>query len=420
MFTAILLSASLVSADPKPLELSELVSIALEHNPDTKIAWWHAKRAASSVSAAKSAYFPKLDLGLTAASGQEYEFINGPNKKFTQTSADMALTYMLFDFGERSNEVRARKMALEAANWQRDFTLQKVVVKTLELAYNVLHAQEALQAAKITKDDAQKMCHAAEALADAGFSPISDVYTSKALAAEAEMNLARWSKELDISKGMLAKEVGLEADTRFELAPIHTVKTPPKEQVDVLIARAKIHRKDLLAQAARLKESEAYLQKSYASYLPKLSTTVSGGINHYHNDHTKHGNYQAALTLNVPLFSGFSSIYESRMAYADNRTSLEELHKLELAIGQEVLAAHRTLEACQDMFALASVRLDNALLAYEGALEKYKAGKEGMFQDVSSALRTLAEARVRYSEVRTEWLLSLARLAYATGTIEGL
>ncbi len=421
MFIAFLLSSSLLLTQPDalpdhPLTISELVSIALEHNPDSKIAWWHAKRAASSLDVAKSAYFPKLDLDLSASHGKEYEFINGPNKTFTQTGADLSLTMMLFDFGERSSEVQMQKKALQAANWQADFSLQKVMITTLELAYSVLHAQEVVHASSITQDDALKMLDAADALLKAGFTPISDVYTSKATLSKMQMDLARAKADLDITKGKLAQTIGFSADAVFELASISAMTAPKKEQTDILIARGINQRKDLMAKAAKLQEAHASLDKTYASYLPKLSATASGGINHYHHDHTKNGNYALTLNLNVPIFSGLDSIYNNRMAYADTQISLKELAKLELDIACEVLTAKRSLEAATDMLVMAHESSENAHLAYMASLERYKAGKEGMFQETSNALQQLAYARVAYSEVKTQWLTSLARLAYATGS----
>ncbi len=428
MFIAILLSSAILSSAPQeakplpdhPLTLSELVTIALANSPDSKVAWWNAERAASSIGAAKSRYLPKLDLDLSASQGKEYEFINGPNRSFTQTGADLTLSMLLFDFGERSSEVAARTKALEAANWEADFSLQKVMIRTLERAYRVLHAQEAVQAAIITRDDAQKMLDAAVQLQSAGFTPISDVYTSKATLSEMQMNLAQWQAELDIRKGELAQDLGYSADKHFTLSPLSSLTAPKREETKVLIAKAKEHRKDLMAKAAKLQEAHALLDKSHSSYLPKLSATATGGLNHYHHDHSKNGNYAVTLNLNVPLFSGFDSIYNSRMAHADTKISLQELAALELTIAQEVLSANRTHQAACEMLVFADERLENGRLAYEAALEKYSAGKESMFQEVSNALQQLAAARVRYSEIKTEWLTSLAKIAYATGTNGGL
>jgi outer membrane protein TolC len=422
MFCAILLSSSLLfqQAHPSlehPLTLSELVEIALSNNPDTKNSWWKVKRATSCVDLAKAAYFPKLDLQLGATHGKEYEFINGPNKTFTQTNADLTLSMILFDFGERSSDVDARKSALKAACWEQDFTIQKVMIDTLELAYKVLHAQETLKAAEITRDDAQKMLHYAEDLEKAGFAPISDVYTSRATFSEVQMELAECKSELDIYKGMLACQLGYSADTNMSLAPLSNLASPKAEDTKTLILRATEQRKDLMARSARHQETMHELEKAKAAPLPKLSAGATGGYAHYHHDHTKSGNYAVSLTLDIPIFSGLDSIYNKRMAAADVKISLAELHNLELEIAQEVLSANRSHEAAASMLVFAQDNKENAYHAYVGALEKYRAGKENMFQEVSSSLRQLAHARVRYSEVRTSWLTTLARLAYATGTL---
>jgi outer membrane protein TolC len=49
-------------------------------------------------------------------------------------------------------------------------------------------------------------------------------------------------------------------------------------------------------------------------------------------------------------------------------------------------------------------------------MEKYRAGKEGI-AEVSNALRQLAAARVRQSDIQTRYLVSMANLAYAVGTL---
>src|SRR5689334_20600943 len=49
--------------DPdKEYELAELIDVAERTNPETKVAWAHAKEAASAVGLAKSEYYPILAL----------------------------------------------------------------------------------------------------------------------------------------------------------------------------------------------------------------------------------------------------------------------------------------------------------------------------------------------------------------------
>ncbi len=422
MFCTFLLTSALVLAEPKalpdhPATLDELVDVALSNNPDTKIAWWNAKRAQASVDVAKSDFFPKLDLNLGAAHGKTFEFINGPNKKYTQTNADIILSMLLFDFGARSAELDARKMALVAADWRSDFSMQEVMIQVLERGYQLLHAQEVAEASRITRDDAKKMLHVAEELQRVGHTSISDVYTSRAVLSEFEMQLAKDILDRDIQSAKLVQAIGFSADTPIQVKPLSHIEPRAQQDIATLIQLAKENRKDLLARASDLKEASYLLQKAESQGLPELSFQAKGGLTHYHHDNTKSGNYDLSLNLKIPLFSGLETIYKNRMAYSDTKTSMSELAKLELEIANQVLEASRTHEAAQQMLGFATTNMENARLAYEAALEKYKAGKEEMFEATSNALQKLASARVRYSEIKTLWLTSSAKIAYATGTL---
>ena len=181
------------------LTLSELVDIALENHSSTKQSWWNAKRAAAALGSAKSAYYPSIDLEAFATHGRDFKYINGPDTTYTIVGADLLLSMMLYDFGERSANVTSAKMALLAANWQVDWSIQQVIVGVLENAYTMLHAQEVLLAARISLEEAERMMNAALELNDAGLSPISDVYTARAVFAQMKMELAQ-QKALAISK----------------------------------------------------------------------------------------------------------------------------------------------------------------------------------------------------------------------------
>src|SRR5947209_6879794 len=117
------------SAFGEALSLAELVDIALQNNPHTAKAWAYTKRAEAIVGVAKSSYYPWLDASGSANHGREVKFPNGPNTTYSFYSGELCLTYLLYDFGERSAAVQATKEALKAANWSSDFTIQRIIYK---------------------------------------------------------------------------------------------------------------------------------------------------------------------------------------------------------------------------------------------------------------------------------------------------
>ncbi len=401
-----------------PLTLAELVDIALQNHPATKQTWWNANRAAAVVGTEKSAYYPKIGLAANAAHGRDFKFINGPDTTYTVIGADLVLSMLLYDCGGQNANVNKAKSALQAAQWHMDWTLQKVMINVLENAYSTLHFQEVFQATCSSLDDAENVFQTAKELNRTGLAPVSDLFTSQAALSQMKMELSQLKASMDIQRGKLAASLGLPATISLELADtaLNPFQAIEKPQVEELISLALQQRADLLSKQARLSESISQQDNTRASYKPKVFLTGRAGSNHAFHDKTDNCQYQISVNLEVPLFMGFESIYNNRIAYSETQITIEELSELQLNISLEVLAYSRTLEAYQEMLPEAEENLKNSTQAYKGVLDRYKAGKETIFS-VSNAQRQLAAARIRYSDVKTQWLASMANLAYATGTL---
>lgn len=399
-----------------PLNLAELLDIALENHPSTRQTWWNSRRAAASVGSAQSAYYPQIGLEGNASHGRDFKFINGPDTTYTIFGADLYLTMLLYDYGARSATVEAAKKSLVAAGWQTDSTIQKVMANVLENAYATLHAQEVMQASSLSLQEADKVFRAAKELNRTGLAPISDVYTAQANLHQMKMTLAQHKAQLDIHKGKMASILGFSADIPIELAPIEQINAPKNENINTLIAIAMRQRADLMVMQARTAESYDKQKIAKAAYGPKISFNSRGGFNHAVEDKANGGQYRIALNFDMPLFTGFNTTYQNRIAYADTQIAMDQLAELQLNIALEVLTASRTLQAAQEMLPDADQNLVYALKAYDSVLTKYNAGKERI-TDISYALEELARARVLYSDIKTRWLVSIANLAYATGTL---
>lgn len=399
-----------------PLTIPELIDIALENHPSTRQVWWNAHRAVVALGSAKSTYYPQIGLEAHAEHGRDFKFINGPDTTYTIVGANLIASLMLYDFGERTAAIDEAKMSLLAANWQSDWNIQKVLIKVLENAYLTLYAQEVLELHIISLNEAEKILRAANELKRVGLRSISDIYTSQASVYQMKMDLARQRSVLDIQKGKLAASLGLPANTSLMLAHLDPIQLPEKEQIDALIALSNYQRADLMAKYTQLRESYARLNKVRSSFRPKLSLSCRGGIDRAIHDKADGASYQISLNLEMPLFNGFKNIYDNRLAYADMKFVSEDLSELQLNISLEVLMYRRLLEAAQEMLPYAEESLKNAIDAYQSVLERYKAGKEAI-TEIFILKKQLSEARMRYSEVKMQWLVAIANLAYATGTM---
>lgn len=409
----------MVSENPsKSLSITELVDIALSNHPETRTAWWNARRAASAADIASSAYYPTIQFRAGAAHGRDYKFINGQMTEYTIANADLILKYLLYDFGERRAANDAAKAALCSANWQSDWTLQKVMYNVIHNTYALLNAQEQFNSRIASLQDAHISLEAAKELQRVGLRSITDIYTLQATVSDMKIGIALQKAEADIAKGKLIASLGLNIDAELSIAPLPDPEVDTTMQSDLqnLISSANQKRSDLLAKRAEVQQKNALKEKISKSYLPKIGLNVDTGYKRYFHDKSNGYNYNVGLYLDIPLFNGFEATYQNRVAYSEVQISETELERLELEIALEVLTYRCWFEAAQEILQLAQENLQNSVKTFEGVLDKYKAGTQSIF-DLTSAQKQLADARLKHADAKTRWYRSLAQLAYATGSI---
>src|SRR5215831_14722942 len=98
--------------DPaKIYTLSELVNIAEQNNPETRVAWENAKARAADLGIARSTLYPTLAAAVLAQTLRvDVFFGNSFQRQTIETfSPVLQLDYVIFDFGRRSQEISASK-----------------------------------------------------------------------------------------------------------------------------------------------------------------------------------------------------------------------------------------------------------------------------------------------------------------------
>jgi outer membrane protein len=400
------------------LSLAELVDIALKNNPETEQVWWNTKRARAVVGIAESSNYPDLDLKGGLSHAREKKFPNGPNTVFTSYSAELCLSYLLYDFGERRAEIEATKEALNSAKWSSDFAIQSIIYKVSANYYQYLNAQELLKTKESSLKDAELILKSAEDLHKAGLRLVNDLNTSKAALAQIQMDLAEQRAQVAISYGNLLTVLGLSIETQLNVQPMPEEMQDPRfsEGVSTLISMAQEKRADLLAKKANVAEMKARVRRANRAPLPKLRALGEGGWLQYTRHQGNSYNYSAGVALGMPIFKGFEYTYQKRLALANAEMSTAELKELQEEIALEVLTYSESVKAAQEALKWSQEYVDEATKSYEGSLESYKAGLQNIF-DLLQTQRYLSDARIKRAQAKTQWLVSLAELAFATGSI---
>lgn len=401
-----------------PLTIPELVDIAFRNNPETRTAWWNAQRAAAASAISTSSYYPQVGFRANVAHGRDYKFPNGQETNYTSVGGDFVLSYLLYDFGERRANGDAARAALSAANWQSDFVLQKVLYNVVYNIYTFLNSQETLLARQASLADAQSSLSSANELFRSGLRSITDVYTLQATVSDLQIGIALQTAETDIARAKLAASLGIDVNSPLNVAPLPDpqLDQESKREIECLIALAHQQRADLMAKHADLQQKVALKEKTRSSCLPKLRFNGDTGYKRYLHDSSNGFNYNVGINLDVPLFNGFESTYQNRIAYNDIKITESELERLQLDIALEVLTYYSWFQAAQEILKFAGENLQNSLKTFEGVLDKYKAGTQSIF-DLIASQKQLADARIKHGDAKTRWYRSLAQLAYATGSI---
>lgn len=400
------------------LSLADLIDIALKNNPETAKAWAGTKQAQAALGIAKSANYPMLDATGSVNHGREVKFPNGPNTVYTFGSAELCLKYLLYDFGERSASIAAMKENLQAARWASDFAIQQVIYKVSASYYEYLNAEELYNMQESSLKDAELILDSADELYKAGLRCVTDLNTSKAQVAQIRMDVAQQKARMAVAYGKLLTSLGISIETPIE------VQTNPEgiqnplfsENISKLIAVAEEQRADLMAKKAKLAEMAERVKKAKRAPLPKIRGLGQGGWLEYTKHQGSGYNYNVGLAVEVPIFRGFEYTYNKRLALADEAMTAAELKELHEAIALEVLTYSESVKAAQEALKWSDEYMKESTKSYEGSLESYKAGLQNIF-DLIQSQRSLADARIKKAQARTQWLVSLAELAFATGSI---
>ena len=401
------------------LQLADLIDIALKNNPETKSSWYKARSAAARLGLARSELYPKLDARADGAHIKTFEFLGGPAITDNRAYAGLMLSYLLLDFGERGALIGIAKEGLKIANWSHDWKIQEILICLLGRYYEYLNAKGLLEAEEETEKDAKKRVEAIEELCRAGIKSKCDLLAVKSDLIQSKLRRSEKQQHVSISLAALAKIIGVPVDIPLQIAdipdPVEIANI--SDTIDVLIARAKEKRLDLLALHAEMSQRNLELKRVQASHWPKLDALAKGGWA-YDEKSSSQGiySYSIALSLNAPLFTGFKKTYERRKAYAEAQETLADLIEKENAISFDVLKNFKTLKTAEEKIHLSEEYAAYAEEAYESALENYQAGVINIFSLIDSG-KTLSLARDSRAQAKINWFAAMAQLAYATGTL---
>ncbi|HEY5253504.1 MAG TPA: TolC family protein [Acidobacteriaceae bacterium] len=411
----------------KTYTLAELINLAEQHNPDTRVAWQQAKSRADALGIARGALYPTLSAVAIAASIRQAPLIGEYFHRQTLGIFEPVLQveYLVFDIGGRSGAIDAAKADLLASDFAFNDTHRRIIYQVASAYYQLLNAEGQREAAEVSLENAKAVEEDASARLANGLATKPDELEATAARAQADYNLQAAVGTVAIARGDLATAAGFTATTLFKVQEIDQLQLPNAiaDSVDQEIERAFSQRPDLLRQLARLRAADASIKQAKSTYFPSLSFNGEGGeARAYGQQDLLPGTYAegeiwtAQLNLTWTLFDGARREYRIAQAQADKKAAQAAIDSLRDQIANQVWAAYSNVQTALRQQKAADSLLTASQQSYEAAHEAYGYGVRNLL-DVVSAQKTLAQARSEDISARTQLLLQVTNLAFRTGDL---
>ena len=401
------------------LTLAEVVDLGLRNNPSTRLSWANARAAAAAYGSERGAYLPTVDGDVT---GTRLKTVASQGRSAVTQSVlnpSLNLSYLLLDFGGRSGNVGTARNELIAANFTHNATLQAVVLQIQAAYFQYVANKALLDAQRTTEREARTNLNAAEERNRVGVATIADVLQARTAASQAALAGQATEGDLQTSRGALALSLGLPANLPYDIdsmagqVPVAVLA----DSVDNLIARAVEARPDLAAAQAEFEASRSQISVARASRLPSLVLNGTGGRTYTSSLPQGGNNYTLSLGLRIPIFAGFSRIYDQRQAVALADAAAARADALGQQVVFEVFRSYHALQTAARRVRTTEDLIASAEQSSEVALGRYRAGV-GTVLDLLAAQTALADARAQQVLARLEWNTSLALLAHDTGVLD--
>ncbi len=420
-------SADLKTACAAACTLPELINLAEQRNPATRLAWEQARARAASLGIARSEWYPTLAALALADTARVRVLLNSQfyRQTYGNFSPELHAEYLILDFGGREEAIGEAKWNLLAADLSFNDVHRRVIFLVMQAYYRLLNAVSLRQAAEVSLKNAKADEEDAGARLQHGLATKPDLLEAQAARAQAEFDLQAARGAEAIARGGLATALELPPETTLEVQQVDTLTVPTKlaDTVRDETERALAERPDLKALAARMKAADAEIGRQRSTYLPTLSLSGDAGETRQYGQqdmlppgYAGGETWDAALELRWTLFDGGRREHEVAQARAQKAATQAQIDALRDRIAEDVWNAYSNAQTAlrQREAALALVRA--ASESYAATRESYNDGVRNIL-DVIAAQKALAQAQAEDVTARTQVLLQVADLAFQTGDL---
>jgi outer membrane protein len=412
------------------LSLPTAIQLAICHNPTLRATWSQIAQQSAQLGQARSAWLPQLNAGISRLRSRvSYPGSNLPDSLTEMTAKNAVLNWRLWDFGARNARIDAAQAQVQAALSSQSATLQKVMADLLNAYAEAQAAQARLLTQRQLLPLAERNLLSAQRRQAGGAGSANDTLQARTAQARIELEHSRAEGDLRKTQAQLVFQTGLPPGTVFELSPLLPDATAElSETAERLLARtlddwldnARQNHPAMAAARAQLAAAQATLKAVRADGLPTLELSlghyIDGRPNQSLNAFHSRENF-SGVTLNIPLFDGFTSSYKIRTAQAAVEQKAIELQATEQQTLQELVQRHAEAHASLGNLRAAAHLYHAADAAAQSSQRQYEHGALDILQ-LNHSLTALQQAQDDLMRCQLEWSRARIRLWLGDGVGE--
>ncbi|MEE9904956.1 MAG: TolC family protein [Chlorobium sp.] len=402
-----------------PISLEEAILLALEKNPDIKVARNEERIARNNVHAGNAGLLPKIDLVSKAVYIENPGSATPAGAESTTSTAQLQATYTLFNGFGNIYTFRKLKSVGEIGTLQARNTIEQIVIDVSKAFYDLANAQEQLRVAGDAVEISAERLRRAKLRSEYGQANTQEVLSSMV---DANNDSVGWLQaRLQKENAERALNLLLGRPSATAGAVVTDVTFLPVMELDSLRAAALNAGAEYLIARTAVEQSRFELLQARSGFFPRidlqggygLSRTASGfdvGLND-----TEPG-LSASLTLSYNLFDGFQTAIKTENARLAllNRSIL--LLKASDIVEKKTADTYHAYMNSREILRFKESNIESAELNFRRTKELYVLG-QATGTTFREAQLNLVDARKSIASARYEAKMLELQLMRLAGTL---
>ncbi|MFC5586853.1 TolC family protein [Nitratireductor kimnyeongensis] len=412
--------------------LPELIDIGQRLNPATRVAWEQARQAAAAVGMVEATFLPVITANIIA--GQQRvvtpvpKLTGGTDHVGTTINGvvpNIALQWLIFDFGERQAWRTAAEQNAHAANINFNGSHQVLIYNISRAYYQYGATKNNLAIAQQTLANSRRLMDVANTRYKNGVGTSIETAQAKQLVAQSRFRLVQAEDALRDAYHDLIGSVGLPATTNIKISDESARRLPRPRALptEELVKAALAQRPDVLASYAAIKASEANVRATDAAFMPKvylgaMASANSGSIQTGNLPGLGLQNTSTGILVGatVPIYDGGLRTNQRRQAEAGVRAAEAAHEQTRSAAIREIVIASDTLRSALASYSAANELVEAAGVTYDASFDAFKNGVVPI-TDVIAADSGLLDAKQAKAEAHAASLIAASTLAFSLGNM---